>query len=172
MYYFFAERIWLCIRSKNGGKYCVITLKIILILQNVCKKTYGNGKKTSTVGCLCAFSNFKKWKKLTCWCQKQCVRKYCCCCWECARVSINICSASFATIFTFPRLLCVVFCVKILVWRRKVQLGHQLKSTDNPMRFCFDTWDHDRIEINADFVKKNLFRWSSFSSWWLCQQAK
>ena len=32
-----AERIWLCIRLDNAGKYCDITLKIMAMLQNVCK---------------------------------------------------------------------------------------------------------------------------------------
>ena len=31
------ERIWLCIRLNNAGKYCDITLKITIMLQNVCE---------------------------------------------------------------------------------------------------------------------------------------
>ena len=31
-----AERIWLYIHLKNAEKYCDITLKIIVMLQNVC----------------------------------------------------------------------------------------------------------------------------------------
>ena len=30
------ERIWLCIRLNNAGKYSDITLKIMVMLQNVC----------------------------------------------------------------------------------------------------------------------------------------
>ena len=34
-----AERIWLCIRVNNARKHCEITLKIIVILQNVCENS-------------------------------------------------------------------------------------------------------------------------------------
>ena len=34
-FYPFAEWMWLCIRLNNAGKYCDITLKIIIMLQNV-----------------------------------------------------------------------------------------------------------------------------------------
>ena len=36
-FYSSAKRIWLCIRLNNAGKYCHITLKIMAMLQNVCK---------------------------------------------------------------------------------------------------------------------------------------
>ena len=32
-----AERIWLCMRLSNAGKCCDITLKIMVMLQNVCE---------------------------------------------------------------------------------------------------------------------------------------
>ena len=35
--YFFAKRIWLCLRLNNAGKYCDVSLKIMVMLQNVCE---------------------------------------------------------------------------------------------------------------------------------------
>ena len=35
LFYPFAERIWLSVRSKNALKYCDITLKIVVMLNNV-----------------------------------------------------------------------------------------------------------------------------------------
>ena len=37
MFYPSAERIWLCMRLNNARKYCVITLKIMVMLQNECE---------------------------------------------------------------------------------------------------------------------------------------
>ena len=34
-----AERIWLCKRLNNAGKYCDIILKIMVMLQNACENT-------------------------------------------------------------------------------------------------------------------------------------
>ena len=48
-----AERIWLCIRLNNAGKHCDITLKIMVMLQNV---AYGFWKKISTVSSVCSLS--------------------------------------------------------------------------------------------------------------------
>ena len=44
-FYSSAERIWLCIRLNNAGKYCVSTLKIMVMLQNVCQKLRTNFEK-------------------------------------------------------------------------------------------------------------------------------
>ena len=55
----------------------------------------------------------------------------------------------------------------------KVQLVHDLKPIDHPMRFRFAKWACVWHTEDADFGKKNhLFRWSSFWYWRVCKQAK
>ena len=101
--------IRLCIRLNNAGNYCDITLKIMVMLQNVCEN-YVRILEEEKHRQLCMFVIlWKKWQKLASSSINQCVksqnsaytREYCCCGRRCAWSAININSPSFSTIEHF-----------------------------------------------------------------------
>ena len=118
----FIPPLWLLHNGwlNNDGKYCYITLKIIVMLQNVC--VFGFWKMRSTFSFVCSLSCGKKWKKLTSSSTNQSVkkakysaytRKYCCSGRKCEWSAVNINSQSFSTIEIFGDIIEMNFA---LVW--------------------------------------------------------
>ena len=63
-FYPYAERIWLCIRLNKAGKYCDITLKIMVMLQNVFENCVRIVEEEKHCQLRMLVILWKKWKKL------------------------------------------------------------------------------------------------------------
>ena len=125
-------------RLNNAGKYCGITSKIVVLLQNVCE--FWNILASSAIN-LSVKSRVHP-RILLLW-QKVCVKRH---------------QHQFTVVlnnWTFRRHHWDKFCIKTLV---AIQIGSGVEP--------FAKWACDRLTEDADFGKINhLFRWSSF--WYL-----
>ena len=115
--------MWLCIRLNNAGKYCDITLKIMVTLQNVCENSIRILEEEKHCQ-LCIFVIlWKKWKKLASSAinqseksQEQCRRPLLL--WQ--KVCVKRHQHQFTIIlnnWTFRRHHWDEFCIITLVWR-------------------------------------------------------
>ena len=71
-----AERIWLCIRLNNAAKYCDITLKIMVMFQNVCENSVRILEVEKHRQLRTFILLWKKWKKLASSSLNQSVRNW------------------------------------------------------------------------------------------------
>ena len=119
------ERIWLCIRSNNAGKYCDITLKIMVMLQNVCENCVRILEEEKHCQLRMFIILWKKWTKLaslsinqTVKSQKQCVHSKILLMWQ--EVCMKRHQQQFTVVlnnWTFRRHHWHKFCLNALVWR-------------------------------------------------------
>ena len=170
-FYSSAELIWLCIRLNDAKKYCNITLKIMIMLQNVCENCVWIleeekqpsapyvlylMKKVKETGIL--IDKPKHWKS-----HKQCVPAIKLLLWQ------KVCAKRHQHLFTVVLNNCTFrrydwdeFCIKTLVWRH---------TKFNWFQCAFASLSGPPIDLQKMpiLAKKNhLFRWSSFWSWRVC----
>ena len=162
-----AERIWLCIRFNNAGEYCDITLKIMIMLQNVCEnciRIFEEEKhrqlrmfvilweKVKETGILIAKPKREKPKTVHTPKNIAVVAESM---YAAPSTSIHCRSQQLNILQTSLRW---ILHKDLGITPYKVQLVQELKPNDHPMRFRFSKWACDRLIEDAGFGKKSSFQ--------------
>ena len=145
-----ADRIWLCIRLNNAGKYCDITLKIMVMFVILWKKV----KETDIL--------IDKPK-----CEKpKTVRTP----ENIATGAESVCEAPSTSIHRRYQQLNIS---ETLLRRRHTKFNWSWSQL--PIERVFASLSGPEIDLQKMPIlaqQNHLFRWSSFWFWWVCKQAK
>ena len=147
-----AKRMWLCTRLYNAGKYCNITLKIMVMLQTVCKNCVQISEEEDHCQLRMSFNLWKKMKETGILIDKPKHEKA-----KAERTPENIVAvaesvrkAPTTSIYRQQH----QFLNIISIMPYKIQLLQKLKPIDHPMRFLSAKCTCDRLTADADFSKK------------------